>query len=156
MSIDRRYWDSDCFLAWLQSEAGKADACREVLEAADDGKILLVTSALTLAEVLYLKGARPISKARKDIVVDFFKNDYIAVRNVTRHVAEVARELVWDQGIRPKDAVHVATALEARLSLMNTFDQNLVKKSPISGNPQLVIAKPSVREPKLPLDPRPR
>lgn len=156
MSSERRYWDSDCFLAWLQNETGKADACREVLEAADEGKILLVTSALTLAEVLYLRGRRPIAKARKDIVVDFFKNDYIAVRNVTRHVAELARELVWDQGIKPKDAVHVATALEARLSLMNTFDQNLLKKSPISGNPQLVIAKPSVREPKLPLDTKPR
>ena len=56
MTIDRRYWDSDCFLAWLQSEEGKADACREVLEAADEGKILLITSALTLAEVLYLRG----------------------------------------------------------------------------------------------------
>lgn len=151
MSIDRRYWDSDCFLAWLQNEPGKADACRAVLEAADEGGILLVTSALTLAEVLYLRGRQPIAKARKDIVVEFFKNDYIAVRNVTRHVAEMARELVWDQAIRPKDAVHVATALEARLALLNTFDQSLLKKSPIPGSPQLVIAKPSVREPKLPL-----
>jgi predicted nucleic acid-binding protein len=155
MSIDRRYWDSDCFLAWLQSEAGKADACREVLEAADEGKILLITSALTLAEVLYLRGGRPIPKARKDIVVNFFKNEYIAVRNVTRHIAELARELVWDHGIRPKDAVHVATAQEARLSLMNTFDRNLLKKSPVPGNPPLVIAKPSVREPNLPFDTQP-
>jgi predicted nucleic acid-binding protein len=151
MSIDRRYWDSDCFLAWLQSEAGKADACREVLEAADEGKILLITSALTLAEVLYLRGGRPIPKARKDIVVDFFKNDYIVVRNVTRHIAELARELVWNHGIRPKDAVHAATALDARLALMNTFDENLLKRSPLAGSPQLIIAKPSVREPKLPL-----
>lgn len=150
MSIDRRYWDSDCFLAWLQGEAGKADPCREVLEAADEGKILLITSALTLAEVLYLRGGQPIAKARKDVVVDFFKNDYIAVRNVTRHIAELARELVWDHGIRPKDAIHVATALEARLSLMNTFDGNLLKKSPVPGNPPLLIVKPSVREPKLP------
>jgi predicted nucleic acid-binding protein len=151
MSIERRYWDSDCFLAWLQNEAGKADACREILEAADEGKILLVTSALTLAEVLYLRGRRPISKSRKEIVVDFFRNDYIAVRNVTRQVAELARELVWDQSIKPKDAVHVATVLEARLSLLNAFDESLLKKSPIAGSPQLVIAKPSVREPKLPL-----
>jgi predicted nucleic acid-binding protein len=150
MSIDRRYWDSDCFLAWLQSEAGKADGCREVLEAADEGKILLITSALTLAEVLYLRGGRPIPKARKDAVVDFFKNEYIAVRNVTRHIAEMARELVWDHGIRPKDAIHVATALEARLAVMNTFDENLLRKSPLVGSPQLIIAKPSVREPKLP------
>jgi len=118
--------------------------------------MLLVTSALTLAEVLYLRGRPPISKARKEIVVDFFKNDYIAVRNVTRHVAELARELVWDQGIKPKDAVHVATALEARLPLMNTFDRTLLKKSPIAGSPQLVIAQPSVREPKLPLNTTPR
>lgn len=151
MSIDRRYRDSDCFLAWLQSEAGKADACRKVLEAADEGKILLITSALTLAEVLYLRGGRPIPKARKDVVVDFFKNEYIHVRNVTRHIAEQARELVWDHGIRPKDAVHVATAQEARISLMNTFDENILKKSPLAGSPQLVIARPSMREPKLPL-----
>ena len=151
MSIERRYWDSDCFLGWLQAEPDKEEFCRQVLEAAEESRVLLITSALTLAEVLYLRGRSPIPRERKEQVVTFFKNEYIAVRNVTRHVAEYARELVWENGIAPKDAIHVATALDARVPLLNTFDGDLLAKSGMVGNPPLVIAKPSVPEPTLPL-----
>jgi len=53
---DHRYWDSDCFLGWLQAEADKERECQDVLEAAKDGRVRIVTSALTIAEVLMVKG----------------------------------------------------------------------------------------------------
>ena len=40
----------------------------------------------------------------KKKVIDFFKNEYVAVQNVTREVAELVRDMVWDRGIKPKDA----------------------------------------------------
>lgn len=142
MTIERRYWDSDCFLGHICGEPGKAPLCAAVLNEAEHGKILIVTSALTIAEVLNLRHAKPIPKAERDKVTAFFKNPYIHVRNVTRRVAEIGRDLVWDLGVAPKDAIHVATALDARLDLMNTFDGDPLKKSGQIGSPPLVICHP--------------
>jgi PIN domain nuclease of toxin-antitoxin system len=91
---------------------------------------------------LHLRGRVPLPKAVRRKVADFFKNEYILIRNVTRRVTEEERDLVWDHGIKPKDAIHVATALDARLALMNTFDEDLIKKSGQLGRPALLIGKP--------------
>jgi predicted nucleic acid-binding protein len=152
--MDRRYWDSDCFLGYLQEEPDKVDLCQEVLEAAADGHIIIVTSALTIAEVLALRGRDPIPAEKRTKVENFFRSDYINVRNITRRVAEHSRSLVWDHGIKPKDALHVATALEAGLPLLNTFDLDLIKKSGSVGSVPLTIAKPSWVAPKLPFPKR--
>jgi len=150
--VERRYWDSDCFLGWLNQEPDKEDLCGHVLTEADEGKILLVTSALTLAEVLKIDSSRRIDIDQEQQVINFFKNEYIAVRNVTRHIAESARELVWHKGIDPKDAIHVATAIDAGLEYFNTFDKNLLRKNGLIGDPPLIISRPQVDNPKLRFD----
>lgn len=150
MTLERRYWDSDCFLGWLQAEDGKVNLCREVLNRAAAGEIEIVTSTLTIAEVLNLKGHPPIASEKRQQVVDFFKRSYIVPITITRRIAEDSRELVWDQGILPKDALHVASALRAKVDILNTFDEGLLKKSLQLGNPKLPILKPQVKQPDLP------
>ena len=152
---DQRYWDSDCFLGWLQSEPDKESACEQVLEEAKTGRIVLVTSALTLTEVLMMRGRKPISKRDRDKVEAFFKSRFIVVRNITRRVAETSRSLVWDQGIRPKDALHLATCLEAKLPLFNTFDVPLIRKCKRLRSLGVVVEKPQVTEPRLKLETMP-
>lgn len=142
MALDRRYWDSDAFLGYLLNEPDKVDACDSVLAAAEDGKIIIVTSALTLAEVLYLKHKKKIPIESRTTVEDFFKNRFISVQNVTRTIAERARDVVWDYGIKPKDAIHVATALTINLPVINTFDKNLLSKNGKIGNPPITIEHP--------------
>ena len=148
--MTHRYWDSDCFLGWLLEETDKVEHCREVLEAARSGKTVIVTSALTIAEVLAIRSRERIPADRRDKVIAFFKSDFIVVRNITRRIAESARGLVWDAGIAPKDALHVATALDAKLILLNTFDQSLAGHSKSAGLPALEICRPSYVEPRIP------
>lgn len=45
--------------------------------------------------------------------------------------------------MKPKDAIHVATALDAQVDQLDTFDEGLLKKSQAIGNPPLVIGRPS-------------
>jgi len=142
LPTDVRYWDSACFLAWLQEEKGRVDECRGVIRAAEKGNVQLVTSALTLAEVLWLKGNPRIPADRSELVEDFFRQEYIKVRAVDRFTSERARRLVWDHGIKPKDAIHVATAIHAKIPLLETFDDDLEKFSGKLGNPPLRIARP--------------
>ena len=150
--MDRVYWDSDCFLGWLLEDAAKSAPCEEVLIDAQDGKLQIVTSALTIAEVLALRFQPKIPADRRTVVEGFFKNEFILVRTVTRRTAESARDLVWTQGIAPKDALHVATALEAKLDMLHTFDGGLLNKTEkVGGTPILRIKKPQVVSPRLPL-----
>lgn len=52
MTSPVRYWDSDAFLGWLKAEPDKIDECRGVIRAAENGDLRLVTSSLTLTEVI--------------------------------------------------------------------------------------------------------
>lgn len=151
MSNDLRYWDSDAFLGYFNNEPDKADACKSVLEAADAGKVMLVTSALTLAEVLYAKGHSKLDMSKRELIEQFFKSPFLSVQNVRRSIAEGARDIVWDSSIRPKDAIHVATALSCKIPVLNTFDQNLLKADESIGDPPLRIVTP--HEPGQPLLP---
>ena len=142
MTIDQRYRDSDCFLGWLQAEPDKVVNCKQVLSAAEDGKILIVTSALTIAEVLALRGRDKIPATERAKVEAFFRQEYIVVRNITRRISESARTFVCDYGVAPK----------AGVPLMNTFDKKLRSKSGKIGNPALLVEIPNWVEPMLPME----
>jgi predicted nucleic acid-binding protein len=152
VTTELRYWDANAFLAYFQEEAGRVDSCEAALEQAEKGKILIVTSALTLTEVLALRGKKrlPPNQKMKDKVTAFFKNEYIAVQNVTREIAELSRELVWDKGIKPKDAIHVASAISANVTVFETYDGPLRRKGNKVTN--IKFREPPPRgQPSLPL-----
>lgn len=130
MARSIRYWDSCCFLGWLAEEADKVDSCKEVLDVAEAGHLTIVTSTLTLAEVVKLKGARaPLPPENEERIDEFFKRSFIVLRQVDRRVGELARRLYWQSGIDPKDAIHVATALIHGVAELDTTDRSLIKKS---------------------------
>lgn len=148
---ESRYWDSDCFLGWLLGEADKVDGCRQVLDAADEGRVRIFTSTLTIAEVLHLRGRPGIDANQRQAVQRFFDRRYIVPVPLMREVAELARDLHWEQNIAPKDAVHVASALSAGLELLNTFDRGLLDKTGLEVDGRgLAIEKPAI-EGELPL-----
>lgn len=142
MTVEKFYWDSDCFLGYLQAEPGKVEKCDGVLERAERGEVLIVTSALTIAEVLWMRGAPRLTKDKAATVQKFFRKSFIRVVNVTRKVSEAAQIYVWDNDIRPKDAIHVATAIAFSCDVLETFDAGLIGKSGKVGNPLLLIREP--------------
>ena len=143
MTIEIIYWDSDAFLAWFQEEAGKVELCEGTLDRASKGELVIVTSTLTLTEVLWKRNGPKIAQDKADLIRRFFRRSYFKLRNVTRAVAESAQDLVWSNNIRPKDAIHIATALDASATVLETFDDFLLKQSvAVGGNPPLIIRKP--------------
>lgn len=146
--MTRRYWDSNCFLGVLNKEPDKEGACLAVVQEAKSTKLRLVTSALTLTEVLWPKGKPlqiPAEQAQE--VQDFFEHEWIAVVVVDRLLAERARDLVWNHQVKYKDAIHVATALDADVEQFDTFDGDLIALSGKIGNPALIIGNPNLPEP---------
>jgi len=142
MSVEKIYWDSDCFLGHFQAEDGKVEKCDGVLQKAARGEVLIVTSALTLAEVLWMREQPKLPKGKAEIVQRFFRRSYIRIYNVSRKLSEAAQVLVWENSIKPKDAIHVATALHLGADALETFDKKLISKSGTVGNPLLLIRQP--------------
>lgn len=101
-----------------------------------------MTSALTLAEVLWIPGKDKIPKEDSKKIQSFFRNPYISVATLDRRTAMKAQDLVWYEGIRSKDAIHVATAVLNQAVVMETFDEDLIKKSGKIVNSPLEIRRP--------------
>lgn len=144
MAKDRRCWDSDPILAWLLQENGKWQECQGVLQKAERGELDIVVSALAIAEVLALRGHARIARDRSATVRGFFQRSFIKVRQLDRSTAELAQEVVWDHGIAPKDAIHLATAIKWHVPRLDTFDEALISKSGSVGNPAVIIGRPDV------------
>ena len=117
--------------------------------------VTLVTSALTIAEVLWLKGHpdKKITPQNAHKVEAFFRHSWIVIREVDRFIAEAARDLVWNKNVKPKDAIHLATALQHDVDYdqFDTFDGDLIKLSGTVGDPPLTIGRPNLPM-KLPFE----
>ena len=122
--------------------------CRGIIHNAENENVKIVTSALTIAEIIYLKGHPKITKDKSQAIKDFFKNNYIIIVNVDRVIAEFARELLWDyESLKPKDAIHVATALQWQIPIIETTDPHLLELNGKEGNPPLIIRRPLYQGP---------
>lgn len=140
---ERRYWDSACFLAWFNEEPGRVETCGSILQAMEAGAVELVTSAFTITEVLFPKGEKKLGAELRQTVTEFFRKPQLIFVAVDRPLAEAAQRLVWDFNVRPKDAVHVASAIRAHAAVLETYDDGLTKLSGrVGGDPVLQIRAP--------------
>ena len=139
---DRRYWDSTCFIAILNDEEPWASTGQRILDRAKQGAIELIISPMTMAETVRPKGSSaPISVEHQQTVLDFFENDFIRLRVIDRLISRRSLDLCWNLGLHPRDALHVATALEERCHVFETMDSKIMKHSGLEGmkiqNPHL-------------------
>jgi len=138
------YWDSDCFLGFLKNEADKIAQCKGTTDNAQNGNLIIATSAITLIEVVKLNKHLRLEAKSEKTIRDFFSNPYIYIHNVDREVGIAARDLIWKHNLTQRDAIHVATALKLTLNKMHTFDTQLHELTNKYGNPKLQICKPDI------------
>ncbi|HET7460883.1 MAG TPA: PIN domain-containing protein [Longimicrobium sp.] len=143
MAIERRYWDSACFIAILQKEAQRVGVCAPILRAAELHALEIVTSTLTIAEVLYPQGKTKLDASLRQEVKRFLLRPGIVLVDLNRTVAQDAQEQVWDRNVRPKDAIHIASALYAGVEIFETYDEKVLRHSgKVGGTPPLIIREP--------------
>ncbi len=128
----RVYWDACTWIALIQREkivVGGSDRdtlCRAVIAEAKKGKIEILTSTLSLVEVCK---DPMIRTSKEDQIGAYFENDYILLMNLDRLIGEHARQLmtVRHAGLKPPDAVHVASSVVGQVSELHTFDGKLLE-----------------------------
>ena len=137
---ERRYWDSFCFLAVLNNEEPYASTCTQILEEAKKNSVELVISPLTMAETVRPRGEpAPIPIEHQERITDFFENDYMRFRIMDRLIAKRSLALCWNAGFHPRDALHVAVALEEGCDVFETRDRKLLRQNGLEG---LIIREP--------------
>jgi predicted nucleic acid-binding protein len=142
------YWDSSTFLALFNKDESpvNCELCEDVWHECEKGKTLLITSTLTIAETIFLKGTPKLDPAKRPLVNNFFRAEHIILKPLTRTIAELARDIVWDVSIHPKDAIHIATAVTYKIGIIHTFDKGLLSRNTLTVNGFLL----NIRQPYAP------
>jgi predicted nucleic acid-binding protein len=123
--VSRIYWDTMLFIYWMEDSpqfAKRVDAIRSRMRQRNDE---LITGALTVGEVLagvYRKAtaerareARAALESAVDLVVPF-----------TVETADLYGQIRGSMNVPPADAIHLASAAQARADLFLTNDSRLV------------------------------
>ena len=135
-SLKQVAWDACVWIALIQKETGIMDdgidrytRCRSVIDQASNGKLEIVCSALCIAEVCR---NRDVLDSDESKVAAYFEHSYLITSALGRDIAERARGLMMSgiPGLKPADACHLATALEAPKVLeLHTFDKKLLEQT---------------------------
>jgi predicted nucleic acid-binding protein len=124
-----RYWDAGVFIALLKPEAWRLDEVNAVLKVAEAGQILVVTSSVSLVEVVKLDAKQAIIEipaADCAKIEGFFSRSYVSVRLLDFKVGATARDYIWRYGLDTRDSIHLATAVRYHLPQLDTYDQHLL------------------------------
>lgn len=116
------YWDSCVIIDFLQQDASRYPTLRSIVEEARAGKIILVTSALAVAEVVKLGCSGGSAAVQQAMIQGFFDYEFVEVRDVNRDIAERAASICRQHSIKPADAIHVATAEKVGSRCLQTYD----------------------------------
>ncbi len=131
------YWDACVVESYIEMTADRWQLLRSLLRAsADDSQpIRLVTSTWTITEVAYfgtLEDVAPLPEA-DDAIRDFWDSGALELIEYHEMIASAARDIVrrshfekWT--VKPKDAVHIASALARGAIEFHTYDNTLARR----------------------------
>ncbi len=154
----RVYWDACVFLDYISEHPDRYPTIEALLEQADQGKRQVLTSVTTIAEVAFAqqeKAAGSVS-AETEKRIDALWMPPSPVTLVEFHVltARTARALLREAvnrgwGLKPFDAIHLATAKLLGVTQFNTYDLNrLGKYGELIGTK---VCEPYIEQTSLPL-----
>jgi predicted nucleic acid-binding protein len=147
-------WDSTVFIAILTGEKRKSDedaGLREVMELIDAGKLVVVTSAMAVVEVLNHSATGEI-RAKFNAL---FTSPRFVMADVTAAIAEKARDVRENlpKGVTLKgaDSTFIATAIVYGCSALHSFDRHQLRLNGLACVDRLPIRHPRAEQTVLPL-----
>jgi predicted nucleic acid-binding protein len=117
--------DTMLFIYQFENHPELGPKAESILRAAEDGKCHLVTSMLTLLEILVVPkrlGLTSLCQRYRELL-DSFPN--LSLQPIDREILEIASDLRAAYSIRTPDSIHLATAIRARADLFVSHDGGL-------------------------------
>jgi len=149
----RFYWDSCVFIDRISKKPSVIAILEEITDAAARGDVVIIASTLCIAECVKIKDSKDSWTVQQKLINDFFDNPWIELVQVDSMIAERAQDIARDHGVKPPDAIHIATAIARNADVMHSYD-NSKAHSPLRqdgriGNPPLAIKIPQRFDPQL-------
>lgn len=149
------YWDSCIFIAWIKDEkrpAGEMQGLAEIVREIDAGKVILMTSTISLGEVLAgdlteEQRERYESSLKKPTIVSITPDARISAE--AGRIREFYRKKGWSVGL--EDAIHLASALLWKADELHTFDEKLLRFNGNIMGRAIRVCKPQGRQASLDL-----
>jgi predicted nucleic acid-binding protein len=126
------YLDANVYIAVIKGptreDPEKVRTAAAILQLAEEGHFQVYGSTFVAAEVIKVPGdPAPLSAEQERVIVGYFQRDFMVLLELDLLTAEKARELARDHGLKPPDAVHVATAIRAGCDQFLTWDEKVHK-----------------------------
>ena len=127
-------WDTCVFLSWIKSEPrhpSETSGIQAVAKQIEAGEIILITSALTRAEIFQGR----LSRAEKEKLSRFLRRSNVYTLALDDRVADLVSEIrefycSTDFELLTPDAIHVATAIHYNADEFQTFDGSDPNRKP--------------------------
>jgi len=158
-SPPRIYLDANVLLSLVNDAPGRADTVQSLLEDAEDGKVHLLTSNLSIAEVAYIDPEQePAGSADDETTIDglWIPDSPVKLAEVSRLVVLKARSIIrkarvnGTKSVRSADAVHLATAEINECKRFYTYESK--NRTGWDALINADISEPYVDAPRLPGD----
>ena len=117
------FWDTNLFIYYLEDRGARADQVERIRERMIERKDQLVTSCLTLGEVL----VKPLKDQRPDLVAAYERvlTENAQLIPFDKAVAAQYAAIRHDRQIKAPDAIQLACAAHAGVDLFITNDDRL-------------------------------
>lgn len=125
--MSRVFFDTNIFIYMIEELGPRGDRVRAILERMSQRRDELVTSTLTLGEVL----VKPLSTGDvglADRYESFLNSPGVSVLPFDRASARAYAQLRLDRSLKAPDAIQLACAATARVDLFITNDERLSRK----------------------------
>lgn len=144
MPASRRLWDSSVVIGYLAGDQRLNPVCPQIIQQAEGGETEILVSQMAVVETAYLRGLSDEDSER--LIREFFGRDYIIPVNLDGPVSLIAQSLVRkyrnNPGIKPPDAVHLASAIFWQIPVLETVDQPLTRFDQREGSPPISVRFP--------------
>ncbi|MBI4454820.1 MAG: type II toxin-antitoxin system VapC family toxin [Acidobacteria bacterium] len=119
------YVDSNIFIFALLADDKNSERCKSILTRIANGELTAFTSTLTWDEIVWCAqrylGLDDALQAGKRFL-DF---PFLSVLDATEPVLRRAQDVMEQYGLKPRDAIHVATALARGIGEILSEDNDL-------------------------------
>ena len=123
------YIDANVFLNYIlydPQSIPQALVARQFLEQVKDRQVNACTSLLTWDEIVWVVRRELTLEDARQQGLEFLDFPWLQFLNVTKDVVKKAQELIEASSLKPRDAIHIASALIHGASEFITFDTDLV------------------------------
>jgi predicted nucleic acid-binding protein len=134
----------------------RVEVIRRLIEQEKKGFIQIVTSTFTIAEIRPLESDKTANPDHFQTALELMESERLEIRAVTPHIGREAQKIGMKfPALSPADCTHIATAVDARVIYLFTFDgigtkrrkpDMMIAHTDQIGDPPLKIREPFVPE----------